>query len=57
MLITSLPGVLIFNLGSHGNTEISLTSFCMQAIVFFCSGSGLKKINDVSLASSRKFEL
>lgn len=34
VLITSLPGVSIFNVGLQGNTVINLAAFCLQSIVF-----------------------
>ena len=43
VLITSLPGVLIFNLGLQGNTMIALAAFSLQTIVFLFLWAWLEK--------------
>ena len=47
VLITSFPGVLMFNLGFQGNTVIALAAFSLQATVFLSLWAWLKK-TDVS---------
>ena len=46
VLVTTLPGIFIFNLGLQGNSVISLTAFSMQTIVFLLLWIWLKKFND-----------
>ena len=47
VLITSLPGIVIFNLNLQANTTITLAAFSLQAIVFLFLWAWLKK-NDAS---------
>lgn len=43
VLITSLPGILTFNLGLHGNTVITLAAFSLQATIFMLLWAWLEK--------------
>lgn len=52
VLITALPGVLIFNSELHGNSMIALAAFSLQSIVFLLLWAWLKKIDDSSTVSS-----
>ena len=46
VLITSLPGVLLFNLSLQANTTVALAAFSLQAIVFLSLWAWLKKADD-----------
>ena len=46
VLITSLPGVLVFNLSLQANTMVALATFSLQAIVFLLLWAWLKKADD-----------
>ena len=54
VLITSLPGVLMFNLGLQGDTLVNLAVFCSQVVVFLFLWAWLERNDNSSMVAPRE---